>query len=75
MASTIATILLASMMIAAVMAKAIDTDHVLVKEQDTVPVERRVDDALHQTLARAMQDAANILKTSVLPNQSSEPST
>lgn len=62
------------MMIVAVMAKAIDTDHVLVKtEQDMVPVERRVDNALHQTLARAMQDAANILDKSVLPNQSSEP--
>jgi len=57
----------------AVMAKANDTAHVLVEEQHTVPVERRVDNHLHQRLIRAVRDAANILDTRMIPNQSSEP--
>jgi hypothetical protein len=57
------------------MAKANDTEHVLVEEQAAVPVEQPVDNALHHTLVPATRDAANILDTLVLPNQSSEPST
>ncbi len=59
----------------AVMAKANDTAHVLVEEQHTVPVQRRVDNALHQRLIRAVRDAENILDTRMIPNQSSDPST